>query len=158
MAHRGLANAEWTQPLFPPVPLTNVLQLPALKSFRDESFLRAEYLVEGLSLKKIADLTLSSKRTIRKYLLCHQIPLRSDDVPQNVKQPLFGMRRLQGKLVQSKAESRILEKIVALRESGRSYREIVNILNSLKIPCRKRGAKWHLKTVFHCLKNTSRMR
>ncbi|MBX2996290.1 MAG: recombinase family protein [Bdellovibrionaceae bacterium] len=106
-------------------------------------------------MDEIAALTVSSKKTVRRYLLHFGIPLRPQDEVRPLKQERFGMRRVNGALVVNKAEATTLARMHALRNQGRSIREIVDILNDLKIPTRKRGAKWHVKTVFQCLKLVS---
>jgi histidyl-tRNA synthetase len=147
---KWLATPEWTQPLFPPLPLTNVLQFTTVKSFRNESFLRQKYIAESASLDEIAVLTLSSRRTVRQYLIHYQIPLRPKD--RLIQEPeRFGMRRVDGELTEDLQEMMTLNKLHALRKQGCTYREIVKTLNDLNIPCRKSGAKWHLKTVFNYL-------
>ena len=101
-------------------------------------------------MDEIAAQTLSSKKTVRRYLMHFQIPLRPQD--RLILEPeRFGTRRVMGQLIESKKEVKALEKMTLLRDEGHSYREIVSILNDLKIPCRKPGAKWHVKTVFNCL-------
>ena len=64
-----LATTGRVQPVFPPLPVTNVLQFPTIKSFRNESFLRRRYLEEGASLDQIAAETLSSRKTVRRYVM-----------------------------------------------------------------------------------------
>jgi len=139
--------------LLPPTTITNVLQFATIKSFRNESFLREKYIDEGRSLDAIAIQTFSSRKTLRRYILHFKIPLRPEDRIQSLKQVRFGMRRVDGELVINKSEDTTIERIYSLRNQGRSIREIVEILNDLKIPCRKRGARWHVKTVFQCLKS-----
>ena len=43
-------------------------------------------------------------------------------------------------------EIKAIALMTLLRDQGHSYREIVNIMNDLKIPCQKSGAKWHVRT------------
>jgi hypothetical protein len=50
--------------------------LPLVKQ---ESFLRAKYEAEGLSVRQIAALTFSSRQTVVKYLEAFGIALRPDD-------------------------------------------------------------------------------
>lgn len=57
---KWLTTSEREQPNFPPVVITNTLQVAIVKSFRNESFLREKYIDEGLTLDEIAALTLSS--------------------------------------------------------------------------------------------------
>ncbi|MGZ3742810.1 MAG: hypothetical protein ACXWRE_03720 [Pseudobdellovibrionaceae bacterium] len=103
-------------------------------------------------MDEIAAQTLSSRKTVRRYLMHYQIPLRPPD--RVISEPeRFGTRRVNGVLIDSPAELRAIEQMKLLRTQGHSYREIVVIMNDLKIPCRKRGAKWHVKTVFSCLQS-----
>jgi len=133
------------------VPLTNVLQFATIKSFRDESFLRQKYLEEGASLDEIAAQTLSSRKTVRRYLLRYHIPLRPVDKLSHEPEQ-FGKRRVGGMLRSDPTEQKAIEKPFELRKNGLSYRQIVEEMNRLAIPCRKSGARWHIKTVFKVLK------
>jgi len=131
------------------VPLTNVLQFTTVKSFRNESFLRKKYLEEGASLDEIAAQILSSRKTVRRYLLHYQIPLRPPD--KLVFEPeRFGTRRVNGVLLADTKENKAIDIIRELRQEGRTYREIVEILNDRKVPCRQKNDRWHVKTVFKC--------
>jgi hypothetical protein len=79
------------------------------------------------------------------------LDFRADDDLPEIKQTQFGLRRVCGELVESPEESETLTKMKALRNQGYSYRDIVQILNSLMVPCRNNGAKWHIKTVYGVL-------
>ena len=152
-----LATTGWAQPLFPPWPVTSILHLTTIKSFRNESFLHQRYVEEGAQIGQIAIETLSSIKTVRKYLTSFGIELRPEDRLQPRMYERFGTKRVKGKLVPSLPEQKAIIKMKALRATGHSYREIVAILNELKFPCRKRGAKWHVKTVYKCL-NQSKLK
>ncbi len=136
--------------MLPPLPLTNILQFATIKSFRNESFLRQKYFIESASLDEIAALTLSSRKTVRRYLLYYQIALKPED-QLILGQEFFGARRVKGVMTADPFEMAALAQMKDLREQGCSYRTIVERLNTLKIPCRKPGAKWHLKTVHNIL-------
>lgn len=95
--------------------------------------------------------TLSSRKTVRRYLLHYEIPLRTQD-KLIIEQVRFGTRRVKGTLGIDPKEVNAILKIRELRNQGQTFREIVASLNNQNIPCRKQGAKWHLKTVFAVLK------
>ncbi len=105
-------------------------------------------------MDEIAGQTLSSRKTVRRYLMHYQIPLRPPD--RLILEPeKFGTRRIAGQLTSNPSELRAINQLKAFRKEGLSYRQIVEEMNRLNVPCRKKGAKWHVKTVFNVLKNWS---
>lgn len=84
----------------------------------------------------------------------YRVELRSEDRPQISVYEQFGTRRVNGVLVPDESERAAISTIQSLRDRGFTYREIVRILNEQAIPCRKPGARWHIKTVYKCLNKT----
>ena len=123
-------------------------------SLKNEDFLRQKYLEEGLSLQEIAAETVSSWKTVRRHLLYMKIPLRTKDQLIN-EQVKFGFQRIEGQLLKHESEQAALDKIRMLRGEGFSIRQIVEELNRLRIPCRKVGAQWHIKTVYNCIQQST---
>lgn len=101
-------------------------------------------------MQEIAAETVSSWKTVRRHLLYMKIPLRTKDRLIN-EQVKFGSQRIEGQLLKHESEQAALEKIRMLRGQGFSIRKIVEELNRLRIPCRKEGAQWHIKTVYKIL-------
>ncbi len=64
----------------------------------------------------------------------------------------FGYRLKEGQLVPNGREQRAAEKARTLRESGLTYRAVVDALNRERVPCR--GRRWHLSTV-HAILNAA---
>lgn len=59
----------------------------------------------------------------------------------------FGYREVEGRLIAVKTEARIVRDILALRESGRSLREIAGYLNEKGIQPKQGGRAWYASTV-----------
>jgi site-specific DNA recombinase len=84
---------------------------------------------------------------------------RTRDAMQFMKQGLklvgavpFGFDHHDGQLVPNHNEMEILQKVVSLRQSGRSYLSIADRLNAQGIAT-KGGGKWHPKTVLGVLRH-----
>lgn len=142
---------------FPPpnIPIiSNIQQLPLFKS---ESFLRQKYLEEKLSSRQIAALTVSARSTVMKYLKAYDIPLRSEDeaLLHNKGQMAYGERRVNGSVISHQREIENIEKIKTLRAQGFSYWKIADVFNSMKIPTKNKGSRWHPTTIMKILKASS---
>lgn len=119
-------------------------------SYKDPDFLRQKYVVEQLPIPAIADLSFSSKKTIRKYLALHEIPMRSDDlIPTG---PLkFGERKLKSRVVRDAKALETIKVMIRLREDGFSYQRIADVLNAIGYRPFKRGGKWYGNSVYRVL-------
>lgn len=63
----------------------------------------------------------------------------------------FGYQAIEGRLVEVKAEARVVAEIIRMRGRGAALREIAHQLNTAGIDG-KRGGKWHASTVRYVLK------
>ena len=122
--------------------ISSIQYLPLVKQ---ESFLRAKYEVEGLSVNQIAALTFSSRSTIVKYLERFSIPFRSEDRQAGVLP--FGKKWRQRRIVLNAQEQVAIEKAKRLRDQGLSYEKIAAVMNAVGIKTRSSGSKWYAKTV-----------
>ena len=77
--------------------------------------------------------------------------LRLEDQPQCMAQERFGTRRANGVVGPNSSAMVAIDHLYFLRGQGPSYRELVNIMNSRHISCRKPGTKWHIKAVFNII-------
>ena len=116
-----------------------------------KEFLIQKYLVENLSPNQIAKIVGVSRQTIWTYLRKHKVPLRENDRVAHNQARAFGWTWRAGKKVKNHAEQKIIEKMITLRESGLSYAEIANALNTMNIPS-KANKKWHLTIIYRTLK------
>jgi len=125
-----------------------------LRPYRDEAFLRQKYLVERLSTTQIADLIFSSRSTVSAALKRYRIPIRSEAEARVHRkgQLRYGEKCRQGKVESLKRELETVEKMKELRDQGYSYREIADILNTMKVPTKTRRAKWRATTIMKILK------
>lgn len=67
-------------------------------------------------------------------------------------QTAYGKRVVRGAETDNKTEMVIIEKLRNLRRQGFSYWKIADILNSMKIPTKNKGSRWHPTTVMKILK------
>ena len=105
--------------------------------------LRKLYLDFDLSSYQIADLSGYSRTAISDFLRREAIKKSKRKSPT----PRFGERLAAGGLrVPHLAEQKIIEKIVRLKNQGKSFRKIAEFLNSTATPS-KRGGQWSKTTV-----------
>ena len=61
--------------------------------------------------------------------------------------PKYGYKAEHGELVADQNEQAVIVRVVALRDEGKSLREIASVLNSEGVSPRTTGARWHSATV-----------
>jgi DNA invertase Pin-like site-specific DNA recombinase len=61
--------------------------------------------------------------------------------------PKYGYKAEHGELVADENEQAVIVRVVALRDQGKSLREIASVLNSEGVQPRTTGARWHSATV-----------
>lgn len=118
-----------------------------------KSFLHQKYEQEGLSLRQIADLKMSSKSIVRDALIHFGIELRGKGSGET--NPRFGRRKIGNRTVAHRAEARVIDIISKMELEGMSLRAIARILNEMKVPTKKPGSKWHHHTVKSVLNHLS---
>lgn len=91
-----------------------------------------------------------------KYLKGYGIPLRSEDeaLLHNKGQMAYGERLVNGRVIAHQKELETVEKIKTLRKQGFSYWKIADVLNSMKIPTKNKGSRWHPTTIMKILKTS----
>lgn len=142
------------QPFPPGYYFTNSLEFPIVRSYCDAFFLHQKYVVEGLTPAQIAAETFSSKKTVVSWLHRQKIPLKPEG--KTLSQTPYGFRRVHGRLLESPQEQKTISRLSDLQKQGFSYREMAEIMNSLKIPTRKLSGRWHIKTIHKVLTRSSR--
>lgn len=121
----------------------------------DKDFLHLEYVVNQKSTKQIARELGCARSTVSKYLLEHDIPIRTEEVPgQRRGQTAFGEKVRNGKIVPHFGELSLLAELQELRASGMSYGDLVTWLNASGVKT-KNGGKWDRPTVYKILKRNS---
>jgi hypothetical protein len=110
----------------------------------------------GLSLRKIASRTGTSKTKIRKTLIASGVAIRNFSRGQTSKPDLtqvirsgntpYGFAYLEGKLVVDPREYQIVIEIYRLWKLGQSLRAICHYLNGHKVPTRF-GKKWRHEVI-----------
>ena len=114
-----------------------------------KSFLHENYIEKGLSVRQIAAQKISSKTAVLDALKRHNIPVRAPgNYTKNRKTIIerFGFRKVDGKLVPHPDESKVIERIIKLRQQGVGSSKIAKIFNEEGVPT-KTGKKWHDKTI-----------
>ena len=124
--------------------------------YRNEEILRHLYLEKRLSTRQIAREICSARSTVKEALGRFGVPLRPNDEAHrlNKGQLAFGERMINGKVVPHLTEQRVLEQIIKLRRSGKSYGAIVGWLNSQGLPSKNRAGAWDRPTIYKILKRT----
>jgi hypothetical protein len=108
----------------------------------NHEILRKLYLYFDLSSYQIAEITGWSRPAISDFF-------RRENITKDVRKspsPKFGERTVGGLRILHQAEQKIIQKIVKLKTSGASFREIAKVLNQNGIPT-KRGGQWSKTTI-----------
>ena len=109
--------------------------------------LQEKYVIQGLSLAKIAGEFLCSKTTIRKALTDAGVPIRERQQKGRSSNPRYGTRSVKGQRVEHMGEHRVIKTIVEMREEGLSFRQIADFLTKVGVPTKTRRKKWHKEVV-----------
>jgi hypothetical protein len=131
------------------------LRLFEVPIWKNHSFLHQKYIIEGLSIRQISTLVMSSKEAVRKELLIQKVPLR--DKSQHHGHPAqlrYGHRFTQSQLIENKTEQRTIEAIKQMKQEGLSLRAIARCLSQIKVPTKNRGKKWHPEMVRRILEKS----
>lgn len=132
----------------PPLEVIDTLRLFEPSVWRNESFLHQKYVMEGLSLRQIADQVVSSKEGVRAEILRQGIHLREKSQHHGrPAQPKFGQRVIKNHLVEHKSEQRVVDSINQMKAEGLSLRAIARCLDQMKVPTKMKGKKWHPEMV-----------
>jgi site-specific DNA recombinase len=137
---------------FPPDQISNFIEFNVIPLYRQESFLRTEYLEKGRSIHEIASEIFASRSAVSASMRRLGIPFRTGDQIQEG-QLAFGQRIKNGHRICHKKENDTLRHMSDLRQQGFSYHKIADILNTLAIPTKCRKSKWHGTTVMNILKS-----
>lgn len=121
--------------VFPPHLFTISLEFSITRSFREPIFLHQKYVLEGLTPAQIATQSLSSKKTIIKWLHKLSIPLRKEDGVRPPKQAPFGKRMVCGELVPNLNEIKTIETVF----NHQKFREFSNQAYRNKKPLQLSG-------------------
>ena len=139
---------------FPLPKISIISSISNIPLYKNESFLRQKYLVEKLSISQISGLAFSARSTVLKHLGDFDIPIRSQGEAHrlNCGQLRYGEKKRKGHSVQYLVEAQNIKKMQTLRSQGYSYWKIAEVFNSMKIPTKNRGSRWHPTTVMKILK------
>lgn len=124
------------------------LEFAHTPAYHDKHVLHQKYVVEGLSIRQIADEFLSSREAVRKGLMDDNIPLRASGKPHGRQsQTKYGQRRINGMAASFMKEQKIIVAVRQMREQGLSLRLIAKNLSSMGIPTKCNGVQWHPEMV-----------
>ena len=107
-------------------------------AFIPEYALKQKYLENHLSTIEIAEEFSCSKSRVRKLLLKYNIPLCKRSERYGSLWLAYGKRRVGGKIVDHKGEQRMIATIKQMYGEGMSISSIARLLNTMKIPTRRR--------------------
>lgn len=135
----------------PPEILVNsvVCTLPIYKS---KSFLHQKYVVEGLSIKEISELTFSSRSAITNALKEYGYSIEKVTKAKRIKVPVYGTKIIKRNKENHLREQRVIDSILEMHKSGNGPCAIARILNQMKVPTKAQGKKWYSETVRNILK------
>lgn len=150
----GGPSRSQTKQLFPPLEVIDSIKLFEPQTWRNKSFLHQKYVLEGLSIRQIAELIVSSKEGVRAEILRQGIPLRKKSQHHgHPAQPRFGRRVIKGTVIEHKAERRVIDSVRQMKDEGLSLRAIARCLDQMKVPTKSQGKKWHPEMVKRILEN-----
>jgi len=98
----------------PPHQFRKTVSFPTKKLWKDAAFLHEKYVVEGRTPAEIADLTLSSKKTVFRYLRLHGAVLHTEDTRSSGPLP-YGKRWVKRRETPYKKEQYTVQKIEELK-------------------------------------------
>ena len=134
--------------LFPPLQITETIQVSQPQLYRDRDFLHQKYVVERLSTKEIAAQISSSRTAVSSGLKRFGIPIRPCDAANKTRSQLrYGEAWRKRQVVAHQRELESIEKMKRLRERGFSYWKIADVFNSMKIPTKTGRGRWHARAV-----------
>jgi transposase len=114
--------------------------------------LKQKYLENGLSTRQIANEFSRSKTHVRDLLLKYEIPLKTRSESQENSRAFYGKRKVKGKVIEHKGEARTIETIKKMYNEEICPSAIARFLNSMKVPTKQQGRKWHHYTIITILK------
>lgn len=118
----------------------------------DKGYLEREYIENGKSMAQIAREKGCARSTVSSTISSWGLEVASQNPQYHRGQLAFRERVKNGKVVPHKAELRILDEIRDRRNEGASFGQIVDWLNSQKIPTKNRVKRWDRPTVYKILK------
>lgn len=132
----------------------DTLEFSHTPPYRDKCVLHQKYVVEGLSIRQIAEDFLSSKEAVRMGLINCGIPLREACKPHGRQsQPKYGQRKINGSVVEYKLEQKVIHAVAQMWKQGLSLRQIAKNLSLMGVPTKCNGKKWHPQMVKRLLNN-----
>ena len=127
------------------------IELKENKTTLNKSFLHQKFILEHLSYDKIASLTGYSRTTIKTHLKKYN--LHKDGSARSRKHNVsFGKKIQKGNSLPFKSELKTIETIKKLHSEGLSSNAIARVLDSMKIPTKKKTKNWHHHTIITILK------
>lgn len=130
----GGPSRSQTKIIRPPLEVIDSLRLFHPQTWRNKSFLHQKYVLEGFSIRQIAELVVSSKEAVKTEILKQGIPLRKKS-------------QHHGRPAQTKFGQRVADSVKPMKTEGLSLRAIARCLDLMKIPTKMRGKKWHPEMV-----------
>lgn len=148
----------------PPLKIVDLQHFSTFPPSKDPHVLHQKYVVEELSIKQIAREFSSSPQTTRSRLVHAGISIRSYPYTEHMARcaerrklrrrraiQRFGLRIEKDRVVEHKAEQKVIGMIVRMKSEGLGLRAIARCLTDMKVPTKMRGKSWHPEMVRRAL-------
>ncbi len=121
--------------------------------YSDKSFLHQKYVVEGLSAKNLADLLGCSTTTIKTRLRAFRLTKGGSGNAVHREKLAYGKRIVAHQEASHKGELQVIATIKRMYcEEHLRPRSIASLLDTMKVPTKRRGKKWDHSVVIAILK------
>jgi transposase len=133
--------------------LIDTIKISELPRYSDRSLLHQKYVVEGLSAKGLADLLGCSTTTVKARLREFGLTKGGSGRAVHREKLAYGKRIVGHQETTHKGELQVIETIKRMYvEEHLRPRSIASLLDTMKVPTKRRGKKWDHSVVIAILK------
>lgn len=133
--------------------LIDTIKISEPPRYSDKSFLHEKYVVEGLSAKSLADLLGCSTTTVKARLREFRLTRGGSGNAVHREKLAYGKRIVGNRETSHKREIQIIETIKRMyADEHLRPRSIASLLDTMKVPTKRRGKKWDHSVVIAILK------
>jgi hypothetical protein len=156
MAQVGIDNPG----IFPQPKPRVISSISVTPRYKQESFLRQKYEVEGLSIRQIAAQIFSARSVVSRSIREFGTPLRepSEQLRFDKGQMAYGERHTKVGVIRHLGQEEVVGLMIQLSSKDYSYRKIADELNRSEIPTKTGNAPWKATTVMKICKRASKSR
>lgn len=133
--------------------LIDTIKISEPPRYSDKSLLHEKYVVEGLSAKSLADLLGCSTTTVKARLREFGLSKGGSGRAVHREKLAYGKRMVGHQEISHKGELLVIETIKRMYcEEHLRPRSIASLLDTMKVPTKRRGKKWDHSVVIAILK------